>query len=426
MTVLPIRAAAPDPFYAVLTTRTKPAALWEQAVVSVWVLCTFVTFPGNAYLLYPCAGIFAALFLVYRDVTFPIALRSLILLMVPVLGVLSTGWSPVPSDALRGGMMMVLNFIIMVTIAARLDRREIVRAVLFAGIVAIVLEAPNYEQFPWGGSYGSKNLFAIRMLVCVLAALAVMFDGKEHILLRLAAAPVALIALNFMLAANSATALVFSIAGVAIMVLLWMFWQPVARIRHLRSFVALFVIVLLGVAAIAYLAMPNSNLVGEFLAAVGKDSTLTNRTVIWEAGNRVARDNPWFGIGLEGFWRMEVGAAQTLNELDHKAFGTRLSFHNSFIETKVALGYVGMTAFIIAISWTFYRTVMNWLHTQGMAASFFLTIGAVILISTFTESYMAGAFDTFVLLFYLGALTGFAEKYHVGQRQYVRLKPNPG
>lgn len=425
MSVFPIRAAAPEPIMAVLTTRTRPAAWWEQVLVGIWVLCTFIVFPGNAYLLYPSALIFLALFFVYRDVTVPIALRAPLLLVVPVLGVLSTGWSSVPAETFRVGAMMVLNFFIMVTIAARLDRRQIVRAVFFAGIVAIVIAAPLINTFDRGGPYGSKNIFAIRMLICLLAALAIMFESKEHFLVRLLAVPVAGVALVFTLAADSATALVFALVAIIVMTGLWMFWQPVSRIRHLRSFVMLMLMVLFGGGLIAFLAMPNNSLMNDFLAAVGKDATLTNRTIIWEMGNRVAKENPWFGTGLEVFWQRDSGPAQTLNEMDNKAIGTKLSFHNTYIEIKVALGLVGMYALITAITWSYIRTVYNWFRTQGMAASFFLTTATVVLISTFTESYMSGAFDTFVLLFYLGALTGLAEKYHVGQRQYVRLKPEP-
>jgi hypothetical protein len=38
---------------------------------------------------------------------------------------------------------------------------------------------------------------------------------------------------------------------------------------------------------------------------------------------------------------------------------------------------------------------------------------------------MLGTFDTLVFLFYIAPLTALAEKYHTGQRQYVRLRPNP-
>jgi exopolysaccharide production protein ExoQ len=419
------RATASEPIYAILTTRTRPATWWEQVIVTLWVLCTFIVFPGNELILYPCALAFLVLFAVYWDTTLPLAIRAWLLLLVPVLGTLSAGWSPEPARAARGGAMMILHFLIMVTIAARLTRQQIVRAVFFAGVIAIGFAAPLINTFDQGGPYGSKNIFAIRMLICVIASLAIAFEAKEHVLLRLFAIPVAVVAFVFMIIADSATALVFSIVGILVMIGLWMVWQPVARVRHLRTFVLLLLAAVVSAITIALLAMPSNTLVDDFLAALGKDSTLTNRTIIWEAGNRAADENPWLGLGFEGFWRDETGAAQTLNELDHKAFGTKLSFHNTYIEVRVALGWVGFVCLVTALTWSYVRTVLGWFRSQGMASSFFLTIATVILVSTFTESYMLGTFDTFVLLFYTAPLTALAEKYHAGERQYVRLRPNP-
>lgn len=425
MTSVPLRATGPEPIYAILTTRTKPAAIWEQVVTSLWVLCTFIVFPGNELILYPCALAFLTLFVIYRETTVPLALRSWLLVLVPVLGMFSAGWSPEPPAAFRAGAMMALHFLIMVTIAARLNRQQIVRAIFFAGIIAIAFAAPLINTFDQGGPYGSKNIFAIRMLICVVASLAVAFEAKEHILLRLFAVPITLVALVFMFVANSATALVFSIVGVLIMTGLWMFWQPVSRIRHLRTSVLLVVIAIVATVVMVILSMPNNSIIEDFLGALGKDTTLTNRTLIWEAGLRAAEERPWLGLGFEGFWRYETGAAQTLNELDHKEFGTKLSFHNSYIEVRVALGWVGFVCFVSALIWSYSRTVLGWFLSQGMASSFFLTMATVILTSTFTESYMLGTFDTFVLLFYIAPITALAEKYHVGERQYVRLRPNP-
>ncbi len=425
MTSVPLRAAAPEPIYAVLTTRTRPAAWWEQFATTMWVLCTFIDFPGNEFILYPCALLFLTLFVTYRDVTFPVALKCALLLVIPVLGTFSAGWSPEPVAAFRGGAMMVLHFFIMVTVASRLTRQEIVRAVFFAGVIAIAFAAPLINTFDKGGPYGSKNIFAIRMLICVLASLAVAFEAKEHILLRLFALPVLVVALVFTLVADSATALVFAVAGILVMTGLWMFWQPVTRVRHLRSVVLLFIVALITIGVFAFLAIPNNRIIDEFLGALGKDTTLTNRTIIWEAGIRAAQERPWFGLGFDGFWRDSTGAAQTLNELDSKPFGTKLSFHNSYIEVWVALGYVGLTSFIVAISWSYLTTIIGWFKSQGMASSFFLTISTIILTSTFTESYMLGTFDTLVFLFYTAPITAMAEKYHLGERQYVRLRPNP-
>lgn len=423
MTTVTFNSSEPKLTLAYLTTRVKPASFAEQALVTIWLFVTFTTFPGDELILYPSALLFLALFLQYREFTIPLLAKSWILLLVPVLGVLSAGWSPAPADAFRVGIMMVFGVVIMVTIATRLTREQIMRGLLLAGTLAIIKSIPEMNALDEGGSYGSKNIFAFRMLFVTVGAVGVAFNSKENILLRLLGLVVAPAAFYFMILANSATALVLSIVGIALLTVAWLVWQPATHVRHLRSFVSMAAVVLGVLGLTSLLAIPNQTLMSDFLAALGKDSTLTNRTLFWEAGNRIAQQNPLFGLGLEGFWRPEVGAAQTVNELDHRDPGTRHSFHNSYIEVRVALGAVGMMLFIAALAWTYFNNLASWSRSRGMGASFFLVIGTIALITTFTESVMFSAFDTMVLFFYLGALTGLAEKYHSGTRQMVRLRP---
>ncbi len=423
MSTVTINASGDMPAYAVLRTRTKPAAWWEKVLAAVWCLVTFVQFPGNELVLYPSALIFLLLFVLHKDETVPVALRCWILLPVPILGALSFGWSPAPSEALRLGLMMILHFIIIVTIACRITRQDIVRGFFAAGVITLAIAASSIDQAYAGGIYGSKNFFANRMLIIVISGLAIALNPKELPLLRLFAIPVTVTAFVFNVMAESATSLIFGLFSIALLFSLWAFWQPMKRIRHLRS---MFLIVLFAmgcIGAIVYLAIPNNPLVKEFLEAFGKDSTLTNRTLFWEAGNRIAQERPLFGLGFEGFWRPETGAAQTINELDFKPFGTRHSFHNSYIEMKVALGYVGMILLIAAVIWTYARSIYNWLQSQDMATSFFLTGATIVLLSTFTESTLMATFDTMILIFYLSAATGFGAKYHDGETTLVALRP---
>jgi exopolysaccharide production protein ExoQ len=230
----------------------------------------------------------------------------------------------------------------------------------------------------------------------------------------------------FGIVANSATALVFSIAAIAAMTLLWIVWQPITRVRNLAGIVLTFSAIAIGAVTILLLSNPQLSPFEDFLSALGKDSTLTNRTWIWEAGERIARENFWLGTGSEGFWRPESGAAETLNELDHKAPGTKLSFHNSYIEIKVHLGIIGFAYFLIAIGWVLYTTVTHWMRGQGMALSFFLIAAMIVYISTFTESYVTGPFDTMNFLFNISAVSSLASVYHQGRKRRVHLRPNPG
>lgn len=423
MTVVPLRMPATAPMTAVLTTRVRPAAWWEQVLVTLWILTTLIQFPGNTLILYPCALVFLILFIHYSEFTIPLALKSAIFLSLPVLSALSFGWAAAPSETLRMGLLMILNFAIMVTIATRLDRRQIIRCLFFAGTIMVAMMAPYWQYLHLDSQFGSKNLIAIRMLFILFAALAVVYDSEESYLLRFAAMPVAGIALLFTVLANSATATLLAIAGVGVMTVMWMIWQPASRVRHLRSFVVIAGSLALFAVVMILLSLPNNTIIDDILARFGKDSTLTNRTLMWEAGNRVADQKPWFGHGKGSFWRPEVGAAQTLNELDHRAPGTKHSFHNTYIEVRVALGYVGLTVLILQLAWGMMLNLKGWFLSRGMPASFFLLMGVVIFITTFTESYMQGVFDTLVLFYYLGAMTTIAQKYHTGIRQRVMMRP---
>lgn len=423
MTVVPLRMPATAPMTAVLTTRVRPAAWWEQVLVTLWILTTLIQFPGNTLILYPCALVFLILFLHYSEFTIPLALKCAIFLSLPVLSALSFGWAAAPSETLRMGLLMILNFAIMVTIATRLDRRQIIRCLFFAGTIMVAMMAPYWQYLHLDSQFGSKNLIAIRMLFILFASLAVAYDSDESYLLRFAAVPVAGIAFLFTVLANSATATILAIAGVGALTATWMIWQPATRIRHLRSFVIVAGAVFLFAGVMILLAIPNNTIIDDILARFGKDSTLTNRTLMWEAGNRVADQKPLFGHGYGSFWRPEVGAAQTLNELDHRAPGTKHSFHNTYIEVRVGLGYVGLTLMIVQLAWAMLLNVKGWIQSRGMPASFFLLMGIVIFITTFTESYMHGVFDTLVLFYYVGAITTIAQIYHSGMRERILLHP---
>ncbi|MFN3313267.1 MAG: O-antigen ligase family protein [Hyphomonas sp.] len=423
MSVVPLRMPA-APMTAILTTRVQPAAWWEQVLVTLWILTTLVQFQNDTLILYPCALVLVILFLKYAEFTIPLALKSAVLLSLPVLVTLSSGWTAAPpADTMRAGFLMIMNFVIMITIATRLTRREIVRCLFFAGIAMLVIIAPIWQVLHLDSQFGSKNLIAIRMLFILFASLAVAYDSEESYLLRFAAVPIAAIALLFTVLANSATATLLAIAGVGILTMAWMVWQPASRVRHLRSFVVIAGSLTLFIAVMILLSLPNNTMIDDILARFGKDSTLTNRTLMWEAGNRFAEQKPVFGHGYGSFWRPEVGAAQTLNELDHRAPGTKHSFHNTYIEVRVGLGFVGLTALIIQLAWAMSLNVRSWFQSRGMSASFFLLMGIVILITTFTESYMQGIFETMVLFYYLGGITAIAQKYHTGVRQRVVLRP---
>jgi exopolysaccharide production protein ExoQ len=388
------------------------APLYEQGLFALWVLSTFTVFAGNELILYPLALYFIGMFALNRRQLVPIAAKAWPLFLMPILATLSWAWSPSPNAALKFGIMMNMTVLVSLYIGARFAPHQVIRSVFVAGVLIIFMAAPGF--IAGGGVWGDKNIFAIRMLVVMVTAMAVAYNRSEIPLLRLAAFPFIPIAFYLIVIAESATSLVFALVSFMAMTTIWLFWSGLRNVRHARS-----MLVLIGVFAVmaGLLVLSNmtreANLFEAFVTSLGKDTTLTGRTMLWEAADKITEEKPLLGTGAEGFWLWGHGQAYTLLELSYKPAGTRFSFHNSYLETQVHLGFVGLWCLILAVAWCLMRTVVAWFQTQTVVRSYFLLITMVVLVSSFTESWMFNVFDTAVMLFYISAFLSLVRRDHV-------------
>lgn len=390
--------------------RSRSAPLWEQAIVALWFLSTFVTFPGNELILYPLALYFAGMIVLRRREVVPVLIKAWPLLPLPLLTALSMFWSTAPSSALRFGLMMLLTAGIAAYIAVRLTPRQVIQSIFAVGMLLILVHVPHMGAYYEAGIFYEKNIYASRVLIALVAALAVAYDRDNPWILRMIAAPIALAGFALILTAESATNLVFSLGSILALSGVWLFWSRFGAIPHLRS---LMLIVLAAIGVLITLILvntPNNTLTISILDALGKDATLTGRTMLWDAAERISTENPWFGVGAGSFWQYNVGQAQTLLELSFKDFGTDFSFHNSYLETQVHLGYAGLSLLILIVIWAVWQNLIGWLSQQNMARSFFLLITGIAVTVSFTESYLFSAFDTTVMLLFIGAIFTIARQ----------------
>ncbi len=400
----------------------RKAPLWEELMMWLMFFTTYAPFPGVTPILYLLVlGYMLILFFDYKTIV-PVILSSWPVFLLPIYGLASFAWSPFPAEAFRTGTLLLLTPLIIVIAASRLSMRQVIRALMFAGICTAILSAPHIGSFAQGGLYPQKNYFAIQMLFLILTAMATCLNPDESIWVRLIAVIFVPVGFVFQLLAESATSLVFAVLGIFGMLTLRFFWVGLGRIRHLRTMIFLSAMLVALSIVLVILSMPQNEFVSGFLELVGKDSSFSGRTAIWEAGRLVSAEHPIFGVGLEGFWYYDNGMAQTLNENDHKAAGTKLSFHSTYWETRVHLGLIGWGMFVLIVIWCLYRTVKQWFQTPSMDTSALLVTALIIVTSTFTESYLWGTFNTLVYLYYFGAISGLgAEKrVKVGQAPLYR------
>jgi exopolysaccharide production protein ExoQ len=393
----------------------RQAPVWEQAVFVIWLFALYVPLLEFSPLRYACIGVALCLFFYHRKETFSVLARSWPLLPYPILGLLSVGWSPFPEGAMRVAILQILLPVFLATLACRLRPTEFLRVMMLAGLLAVLYCVPYYATLSTGGPYAQKNLAAYQMMLVTLVSLATALNAKEKTLFRLIALAVVPVAFLFQLQAGSATSLVFAVGGSAVLVTVKIFWEPVSNVANLRSMLLFMLLALIGAGLLVLLSAQNNTYIADFLELVGKDTTLTGRTGIWEAAAMVSAEHPWLGVGLDGFWQPNTGLAQTLSELTHSDPGSSISFHSAFWEVRVHLGYVGFAFFILTLVWAGYRTLRLWLINGSVVNSAFLLFYCIILISCFTESYPSGAFSTITVLLYMGAYAG----YDMGGRKLV-------
>jgi len=88
------------------------------------------------------------------------------------------------------------------------------------------------------------------------------------------------------------------------------------------------------------------DVINSILEGLGKDSTLTGRTILWEFGVDAFNERPWLGFGYKGWWYGEGTAAPVLRMVVEQELWM---FHNNFLEVAVAFGILGPIALVAVI-----------------------------------------------------------------------------
>ena len=116
---------------------------------------------------------------------------------------------------------------------------------------------------------------------------------------------------------------------------------------------------------------------------LGKDATLTGRTRIWGAALEEIRKAPLLGYGYQAVWQDADRWAPLAWITKHAKFKAEHA-HNSWIETLLGLGYVGLTAFALVMLEAWLRTVKMVYTSRG--AWLALPFLAVYSLQSLTES----------------------------------------
>ena len=329
---------------------------------------------------------------------------------------LSSFWSAAPGTSLRASIQY-LTHVVCALIAVRvLAPRTLSRGAMIGCAVVLIysLLVGSYHYDPLDGSYSFVGAFSSKNQLGLYASLGLLFTFTTCFVFRARgiwlalSAVVGIISAYSLLASQSATSVITTVAIIALAGTLQVMLRVSPRPRRFLFVAGM--IVAIGGSAFAL----QSGAMDALLGAFGKDTTLTGRTYLWQQGLEAAGTSPWIGVGYQGYWVQGFPEAERL--WDEFFIGSRngFHFHNTYIETIVETGLLG-TVFIVFV---LVRTTAGHFRRllvldRSPEAALLFAVTVLLIIRSFVEidvmhPYQVGSF---LLYFAAGSLT-LAQREH--------------
>jgi exopolysaccharide production protein ExoQ len=300
--------------------------------------------------------VLAALFF-NRKRLFRTCTQNWLILALPLLAILSIAWSQFPKITVLYAFYIAVDTLFAVYLVSRFRPEQQMSLFLLTGAFALVISIGEAILYPaggvdlkegsraWEGMYSHKNIAAMLTLLFLIPIFCVPMKTAAQRAFRMV---YTLLSLGFIVMTTARTGWLQT----AIVLL------AVAGIRMLRKFpsrerntlifalVPVIIICIVG-ATVAY----------PYLAVLmGKDPTMTGRTIIWAACIRSALKRPFFGYGFFAFWvELHGEAANTAMAAGDVNLGNA---ENGVLQLWLELGLVGLailTAMVV-------KTCRNALH----------------------------------------------------------------
>ena len=287
---------------------------------------------------------------------------------------------------------------------AKIVRTEaFIRGVVFGSTVTLIasLISNNYGMDPFSGTYtlvglfGSKNQLGLFAEITVLLSL-LSTRMKQNIFKRIFYCYIPLcIALVCLYLCRSATSNVSLAAVIVFIICVYVTTRLPVKYRSFTFFSSA---VWICVASIIGFSLNVQQLL---FKSIGKDSTLTGRTILWDHGMKVGWESPIIGHGYSAFWVQSNPLAEQL-WYDFGIYSRAgFHFHDLYIELFVELGLVGLLIMLSVITASFFKSLSLTLrHGMALEYIFPLSVSFMFIIRSFVEVDIMNAFGIGTILYF--------------------------
>ena len=287
--------------------------------------------------------------------------RLLPLGLLAVLAIASAAWSLDPLLTLRRSIPFALAGLFGLYLAARFPTPRLLAILrlsmmaLALATIAVVLFAPSIglDHSPghaadWQGVFTQKNACG---RIMVLASAAVLFAPPRAA--RITAARIFSLALFLFVLIMSGSRGAWLIEAALLLLALVLHLARPAGPRVRTLLIAITPLALLASVAIALAALPR------LASLIGRDPTLSGRTVIWTQVLHAIAQRPLAGYGYNAFWRGMAGPSFQIAASVHFIVEHA---HNGFLEILLELGLAGLALFVLSWLLAMHGLLSPWLR----------------------------------------------------------------
>jgi exopolysaccharide production protein ExoQ len=330
----------------------------------------------------------------YREILEVLSANKLLVSLV-LLAILSSFWSEAPTLTLRRALALLASTIFAVDLSIRYSIREQLRLVSIALALGVVLSVVAEIFFPglippvdttypgaWNGIFDQKNVFAKIVVLAAIVFVIQIGRGLRDVIVTIGAV---VFSVALIVASQARTALV-----VLVVMLLSL---PAFRIDRERwkAMIPVAIFAALAGACILPLTADMTSLA----TLLGRDATLTGRTLIWEQSLSSIARQPFCGYGYSAFWGVSTDAIRIDSflglEIPHA--------HNGYLELTLELGLVGLTLFLVTYVVAVWRAARYMNLDAGREETWPLAYFSLILLYQITESTIVVGNSIFWMLF---------------------------
>lgn len=273
-------------------------------------------------------------------------------LLLCVFSFISVIWSISPKDTIKGSILLVGTTILAMYISKNYEKEEIMKSLLiwFFALVVINLvlvvfkfdiiyqiEETRYNN-AIKGIFKHRNTLGLYMSMAIGVGLWFILQNKEKVNKYI---PIATVICGGILLylSKSMTSLLL---GILIIFLIYF-----TRYKKFNTILCYSIIPLMIVGVLVLVFTPNW--FKEILESLGRNSTLTGRSVIWAGVIAAIVYKPLLGYGFGAFWT--VNPHSVLFVLSEYKYELPVNSHNGYLDLLIEFGVVGVIAIIIWIAY---------------------------------------------------------------------------